>query len=207
MNISLQSERRAFGVAGSLIGLLALIAAVLPHWVLPAVVPAAPAGQIAAERGHTLKERVVAKLKSITHGKHETGAQETRAEQSGLDEWRQRFSIAAISLALLAIALAVFSILRREEKLYAGVSAVLGGGAIAVQLAILFAGAVIAIMVLYAILKEPDAVIQPPVTAIGAVVGLVIAVLAMGLVSSQLAALVLGAAIVILIIYSILNGF
>jgi hypothetical protein len=155
---------------------LALIAAVLPHWVLPAVVPAA--------------------------------RQETGSEVSGLDGWKQRFSIAAISLALLAITLAVFSILRREEKLYAGVAAALSASAIAFQLIILLAGALLAIAVLYAVLKQPDSASQLIIIPIGAaIVFLIIAVLAMGLISPLLAALAGGAAIVILIIYSILNGF
>ena len=65
MNTSLQARPRGFGVAGSLMGLLALIAVVLPQWVLPAVLPAAPAGQIAVETRHTLKERILAKLKRV----------------------------------------------------------------------------------------------------------------------------------------------
>jgi hypothetical protein len=43
-------------------------------------------------------------------------------------------AMTAASLGVLAIALAVFAVIFREEKLLAGIAAVLGGAAIAVQI-------------------------------------------------------------------------
>ena len=45
------------------------------------------------------------------------------------------FSSAAVSLGLLAIVLAVLSLIFREEKLFAGVSAALGAVALAIEVA------------------------------------------------------------------------
>jgi hypothetical protein len=41
---------------GSIVGRLALIAAVLPHWVLPALHPPPPADRVIVDTGHRLKE-------------------------------------------------------------------------------------------------------------------------------------------------------
>jgi hypothetical protein len=193
-------------VAGSIIGLLALIAAVLPQRILPAVLPAAPAGQIAVETSHSLKERIAAKLKSVIGKK-----QETKIELSDLDFWKQRFSIAAVSLALLTIALAAFSIFRGEEKIYAGAAAALGAGAIVLQLTILLAGAAVTIIVFYAVRGQLDSALGGAIAPAGVVIALaiigIIAVLGMGAALPQLAAFAIGAAIVAFIAYAIFNGF
>jgi hypothetical protein len=200
MNASLQVRSRGFGAAGSLIGLLALIAVVLPQWVLPAVLPAASPEPVAVEVHHTLKERILAKLKPKTTQKQEI--------RSGPDSWKQYFPAAAMALALLAISLAVLSVFRREEKLYAGMAAALGAGAIALQLTVLFAGAVLAILVLYIVLRQPDGAFQQGAIAIGAIfLFSMLAVLGLGPVSPLLAALAIGAAIVIFGITWLLGGF
>jgi hypothetical protein len=49
-------------------------------------------------------------------------------------DWNQALSTAAVALGLLAIVFAVFSVITREEKLLAGIAAVLGCTAIAVQI-------------------------------------------------------------------------
>ncbi len=200
MNTSLQARPSGFGVAGSLIGLLALIAVVLPQWVLPAALPAAPAGQIAVETRHTLKERILAKLKRVAPKKEEA--------KPAPENWRQHILIGAVSLALLAITLAVLSLVRREEKLYAGVAAALGVGAVVLQAAILVAGAAATILILYLVLNQPDGGFQIAVIAISAIfVFAIIGILGLGLVSPLLAALVIGAAILILIVQSFLGWF
>lgn len=200
MNTSLQARPRGFGVAGSLMGLLALIAVVLPQWVLPAVLPAAPAGQIAVETRHTLKERILAKLKRV--------APKKEGAKPAPENWKQHFLIAAVSLALLAITFAVLSLARREEKLYAGVAAALGVGAVVLQAAILVAGAAATILILYLVLNQPDGGFQIAVIAISAIfVFAIIGILGLGLVSPLLAALVIGAAILILIVQSFLGWF
>ena len=142
----------------------------------------------------------MAKLKRVTLKKQET--------RSALGEWRRLFLVAAVSLGLLAIALAVFSLIRCEEKLYAGVGAALGIGAIILQAAILVAGAAAAILILYLILNQPDGSFQMALIGLGAIfLFAIIAILGLGLVSPQLAAILIGAAIVILIVQWFLSWF
>jgi hypothetical protein len=199
MNTSLQARPRGLGVAGSLIGLLALIAVAIPQWVLPAVPPAEPAQTAAVNTGHSLKERIMAKLKRVTPKK-----EEKRPER---EDWRRLFSAGAVSLAVLAIILAVLSLIRREEKLYAGVAAALGGGAIALQAAILVAGAAATVLILYLVLNQSDGGFQFAGIGIAALLVLaVIAILVLGLVSPQLAVLIAGAVILISIVLSFLGG-
>jgi hypothetical protein len=205
MNTSIQARPRGFGVAGSLIGLLALIAVAIPQWVLPAVLPAAPAQHGAVDAGHSFKERIMAKLKGTALKKN--SAPKMQEAESGQEEWRRVFQAAAVSLGLLAIVLAVFSLIRREEKLYAGVAAALGVGAIALQAAILVAGAAATILILYLVLKQSDGGFQFAGIGIGAIfVFAVIAILGAGLVSPQLAALIAVAVILILIVLSFLGA-
>jgi hypothetical protein len=200
MKTGVQARPRGLGVAGSLVGLLALIAAVMPQWLLPVLPSAGRAEPIAVERRHSLKERILEKLKPVTPEK-----QEARHDP---DRWRPRFLAAAVSLALLAITLAVFSVFRREDRLYAGLAAALGIAALAFQLTILSAGAVIAILVLYAVLGQHESVFPQPAFAIGAIFALtIVTILVLGLASPMLAALLIGAAIVIFGIYSLLDGF
>jgi hypothetical protein len=200
MDTSVQLRPRAAGLAGSIIGLLALIAAVLPQWALPAVLPAPPGERIVIDTGHSLRERVIAKLKGVS-GKR----QKPRSE---LEIWSQRFSAAAIALALLAITLAVISLIRREEKLYAGLAAAPGIGAIAFQLTLLYAGPIFAIILLYAVRNQLDETLPFGAIAIGLVAILsIIGLVAAGLASPAVLALVIGAAIAIPVIYFIIGGF
>ncbi len=131
MNTSLQARPRGLGVAGVLIGLLSLIAVAISQWALPPVLPGGTAHHAAVDTGHSLEERIMAKLKRVTPKKEET--------RSALWDWRHLFFNAAVSFGVLSIMLAVLSLIRREEKLYAGVAVALGVGAIALQTAILFA--------------------------------------------------------------------
>jgi hypothetical protein len=136
-------------MAGSIVGLFALIAAVLPHWVLPAVFPSPTLDQVIVETGHRLKERLIARAKGVDYEK-------PSREKSAGDRWSDAFSITAISLGLIAIACAVFSLFRREEKLYAGLSAALGVGAIAFELFFIAIGALIIIAIVYAVMDHID---------------------------------------------------
>ncbi len=63
----------------------------------------------------------------------------------------QAASTAAISFGLLAILFAVLALVFREEKLLAGVAAVLGTGAIAFEFSFFAIGALILIAILYVV--------------------------------------------------------
>jgi hypothetical protein len=135
---------RRFGVIGSLIGVLALIAAVLPHWVLPVIYPPPPADQVIVDTGHRLKDRLIAKVKGIEY-------HAPLREKSTASQLSDAASIAAISFGLLAILLAVLALVFREERLLAGAAAALGTGAIAIEISFLAMGVLILIAILYVV--------------------------------------------------------
>ena len=58
---------RRFGTIGSIIGLLALIAAALPHWIMPMIFLPPPVDQVIVETGHRLKDRLIARAKGIEY--------------------------------------------------------------------------------------------------------------------------------------------
>jgi len=135
---------RRLGVIGSLVGMLALIAAVLPHWILPVIYPPPPADQIIVDTGHRLKDRLIARVKGVDY-------HAPPRERSTGSQLNDASSIAAISFGLLAILLSVLALVFREERLLAGVAAALGTGAIAIEISFLAIGVLILIAVLYVV--------------------------------------------------------
>ncbi|MEW6642659.1 MAG: hypothetical protein AB1586_19290 [Pseudomonadota bacterium] len=135
---------RRLGVIGSLIGVLALIAAVLPHWVVPLVFPPPPADQVIVDTGHRIKDRLIARAKGIEY-------QAPKPEKTTGSSLSKTASTAAISLGLLAILFGVLALVFREERLLAAVAGVLGVGAIAVEISFFIIFALILIAVLYVV--------------------------------------------------------
>ena len=140
---------RRLGIVGSLIGLLALIAAVLPHWVMPIISPPPPVDQVIVDTGHSLKQRLIARAKGVEY-------RAPKHEQSMADRWSEELSAGAVALGLLAIVFAVLSLIFREEKLLAGVSAALGAGAIAFEVSIFVLGTFVAIAIIYTVMDHID---------------------------------------------------
>jgi hypothetical protein len=140
---------RRLGIIGSLVGLSALIAAVLPHWVLPAMYPPPPADQVIVDTGHRLKERLIARAKGVEY-------QAPKQETSTGGRLSGEFSTAAISLGLLAVVMAVLALVFREEKLLAGVSATLGMTAIAIEISFFVLGVLFVIAIIYAVTQIID---------------------------------------------------
>ncbi|MBR0856413.1 hypothetical protein [Bradyrhizobium liaoningense] len=135
---------RRLGIIGSLVGVLALMAAVLPHWVVPIVFPPPPADQVIVDTGHRIKDRVIARVKGVEY-------KAPRVEKSAERSWSETASVTAISLGLLAILLSVLALIFREERLLAAVAATLGTGAIAVEISFVVIGALILIAILYVV--------------------------------------------------------
>nr|WP_041757154.1 hypothetical protein [Bradyrhizobium sp. ORS 278] len=133
---------RRLGVIGCVIGLFALMAAVLPHWVLPAIDPPPPIDKVIVDVGHRVKERLVARIRGVEY-------QAPVRERSWTDRLHQQLPIAAVSLGLLAIILGVVGQLRREERQVAAMATTLGGCAIAVQLSFMLMGVLIVLALLY----------------------------------------------------------
>ncbi|RTE93174.1 MULTISPECIES: hypothetical protein [Bradyrhizobium] len=135
---------RRLGIIGSIVGVLALMAAVLPHWVVPIVFPPPPADKVIVDTGHRIKDRIVAKVKGVEY-------RAPKVEKSAGRSWSETASVAAISLGLLAILFSVLSLIFREERLLAAVAATLGTGAIAIEISFFMMGALILIAILYVI--------------------------------------------------------
>ncbi|MCP3395553.1 hypothetical protein [Bradyrhizobium sp. CCGB20] len=135
---------RRLGIIGSIVGVLALMAAVLPHWVVPMVFPPPPADQVIVDTGHRIKDRVIARVKGIEY-------QAPKVEKSAGRSWSETASVTAISLGLLAILLSVLSLIFREERLLAAVAATLGTGAIAIEISFVMIGALILLAILYVV--------------------------------------------------------
>ncbi|MET4045082.1 hypothetical protein [Bradyrhizobium sp. RT6a] len=135
---------RRLGIIGSIVGMLALMAAVLPHWVVPIVFPPSPADQVIVDTGHRIKDRVIARVKGMEY-------QAPKVEKSAGRSWSEASSVTAISLGLLAILLSVLALIFREERLLAAVAATLGTGAVAIEISFVVIGALILIAILYVV--------------------------------------------------------
>ncbi|MBR0791010.1 hypothetical protein JQ631_18180 [Bradyrhizobium manausense] len=135
---------RRLGVIGSLVGLLAFIAALLPHWVVPIMYPPPPVDQVIVDTGHRIKDRVIARVKGVEY-------QAPKVEKSAGRSWSEAASVTAISLGLLAILLSVLALISREERLLAAVAATLGTGAIAIEISFVMIGALILLAILYVV--------------------------------------------------------
>jgi len=135
---------RRLGIIGSIVGVLALMAAVLPHWAVPMIFPPPPADQVIVDTGHRIKDRVIARVKGVEY-------QAPKVEKSAGRSWSETASATAISLGLLAILLSVLALIFREERLLAGVAAILGTGAIAIEISFVMIGALILIAILYVV--------------------------------------------------------
>ena len=130
-----------FGITGTAVGCLAIVAAVLPTWVLPVVIPPSPIDKVVVETVQKIKDRVVAKAKGFEY-----------QEPKRTVDWYQTFAVAAVSLGVLALILAAVSVVAREPRRYAGAAGVLGAGAIIFQFSLLIAGALICILLIYVVI-------------------------------------------------------
>jgi hypothetical protein len=134
-----------FGLAACIIGLFALVASVLPQWVLPEIYPTKSLGEVAGEIREDLKPRW---FKRILGTENRQPRQPTEYEY-----WRRISNVAAISLSLITIALSLFSFLRREDWRYCGAGAALGIAAIFIQYVTLAIGALIVAAIIMAVLN------------------------------------------------------
>jgi hypothetical protein len=133
---------RRLGLIGSVVGLVALITAILPHWVLPIIDPPPPVDQVIVDVGHRVKERLVARMNGV---EYHAPVRET----SWADRLHQQLPVAAVSLGLLAIILGVVGQLRREERHVAVMATTLGGCAVAVQLSFVLMGVLVLVAIIY----------------------------------------------------------
>jgi len=135
-------KKHWFGIVGTALGCLAIIAAVLPTWVLPIFVPPPPVDRVVVETAQKIKDRVIAKAKGV----------EYRESKRALD-WYQILAAIAVTLGVLALVLAAVSFVVHEPWRYAGAAGTLGVGAIVFQFSLLIAGALLAILLVFVILN------------------------------------------------------
>ncbi len=133
---------RRLGAIESIIGLVALVSAILPHWVLPMIYPPPPVDQVVVDVGHRIKDRVIARIKGVDY-------QPPPREIAWPDRLDHGLSVAAVSLGLLAIILGVVAQLFREQRQVALMATTLGGLAIAVELSFVLMGALVLMAILY----------------------------------------------------------
>jgi hypothetical protein len=132
MNTVRQSRR--LGIIGSIVGLLALLISAFTQ-LSPTLSVSEPARHTTEAAGPTDKGRWSFRINRFEIRSHEASEPRTAGTTStASDDWNQGLPTAAVALGLLAIVFAVFSVITREEKLLAGIAAVLGCTAIAVQI-------------------------------------------------------------------------
>ena len=137
-------QPRRLGIIGCVVGLLALLTSALTQ-LLPAVYLSQPIVAHATEAtAPKSKDHVIFSTKRLEITKSRE-ASEPRAVGS---TWNEILATTAAALGVLAIALAVLAVIFREEKLLAGITAVLGTAAIAVQIwwALIFVAVAIVIL-------------------------------------------------------------
>ena len=123
-------QSRRLGIIGSIGGLLALLVSALTQ-LLPAAYLAQPvAGQTIEAAAPKSKDHVIFSTKRF----EVTKSREAPGQRKVGTTWNDVLSMTAAALGVLAIALAVFAVIFKEEKLLAGIAAVLGAAAIAVQI-------------------------------------------------------------------------
>ena len=129
MNTVRQSRR--LGIIGSIVGLFALVVSALTQ-LLPTVPVSEPVRHATEAAVPKEKGRWSFRLDRFEIKSHQASEPRT-TEKAGYD-WNQTLSTTAVALGLLAIVFAVLSVIMKEERLLAGIAAVLGGAAIAVQI-------------------------------------------------------------------------
>jgi len=120
-------QSRRLGIIGSVVGLLALLASALT--LVAGGISFPTRRRSGEEAGPKGKDHLIFRTKRLEIKSREASEQRTVGTT-----WNDVLLMAAAPLGLLAIALAVFAVILREEKLLAGVAAVLGVAAIAIQL-------------------------------------------------------------------------
>ena len=140
-------QSRRLGIIGSVVGLLALLVSALTYLLPDALIDRAiyPVTEVVGKKD---AEHLIFRIKRL-----EIKSREVSEQRPAGATWEQAISTTAVALGLLAIVFAVFAVIFREEKLLAGVAAVLGSAAIAVQVWWVVILVVIAMMIANALLS------------------------------------------------------
>ena len=137
-----QSSKISF--TGIAVGAMALLLAVVHFWAGP-FSPQPTLEQTVAEKAVSIKEATLAALK---------GKDPIPPAERGSMDTDQVVSLATAVLGGLAIILGVIGFAKKEPLRVAGGAAVLGGGAIAFQFAVLALGAIVLAILVAAVLSQ-----------------------------------------------------
>ena len=135
---------RKFGLIGTIFGALALIVAI-SHFFLGPIEQAPTIEEFVAEKTSSISEALRAGLTG--EGQAPTKIQE---RSFGPD---QVVEASVAGLSILAIVLAVFGFIQREDLRPTGTAVLLGGAALTFQLAIAIVGAILAVIIIAAIIN------------------------------------------------------
>lgn len=131
-----------FGTIATFLGCLAVIAAVLPTWVLPLVAPPEPVDKVVVDVAQNIKDRLVAKAtgKAFKEPMHKA-------------DLYQIFAVVAVIMGVGALVFSAISFVRHEPWRFAVAGATLGAGSIVFQFSLLIAFALIGILFIAVILN------------------------------------------------------
>lgn len=142
VSMSTAQRKHWLGIVGTLFGCLAVIAAVLPIWVLPLVVPPEPVDKVVVDTAQKIKDRVVAKAKGV----------EYKEPQHRADVY-QILAAAAVTLGVVALILGAISFVSHEPWRFSAVASALGAGAILFQFSLMVAGAIVIVLLVAVVLN------------------------------------------------------
>ena len=140
--MSAVQRKNWFGGLATLLGCLAVMAAVLPTWVLPLVAPPEPIDKAVVGTAKNIKDRLIAKASG-----------ETYKEPARKTDWYQLLAVVAVGLGVGALIFSAISFVLREPWRFAAVGATLGVGAILFQVSLMIAFALIGILFIAVILN------------------------------------------------------
>lgn len=140
----MEESSSKFGFTGIAIGAIALLFAVVHFWAGP-FSPQPTLEQTVAEKAVSIKEATIAALKG------EAPIAPEKRSKMNTDEV---VSLTTAILGGLAIILGVFGYAKKEPLRVAGGAAVLGGGAIAFQFAVIALGAIVFAILVAAVLSQ-----------------------------------------------------
>lgn len=135
-------RRPWFGLSATLFGCLAVLAAVLPLWVLPVLQPPEPLDKVIVSTAEKVKARIAAKARGVAY-----------QEPARRTDWYRVLAAAAATFGALAIVLAAVSAVAREPWRFAAVAAALGVGALLFQLLVALATALIVCQLILVVLS------------------------------------------------------
>lgn len=146
--IAIQPPRRRItpiGIAGLVIALLSLAAAALSPWVVAALAPEKkPLDQVAVEVAGRIKDRLVAKAKRQEY---------VAPVEPSQTDWARRYTASVIGAGVLAICIGIVGLVAHHDGRMNSATIAVGASAVLFQYALMFAAALLLILLIGLILS------------------------------------------------------